>query len=644
MSLRSPLSDCLHPDYPTPSNAIGVVPQHQQAQKSSNEHQHADKGTFTIKKNNQRTIENFLGFGDNQQKDDLIQIKSILSKHRHQMMENPKLSFNHSHNYDDEPLHQVEPEIRKDSPEVLRINQDLLDYLYQGDIALTLEQAQALYQQDDQFAKVKKRQALNGKTMPKLKWDLTVPYVFAEGLDEARKNLIVRAMKFWESQTCLNFEENANVKSKLRFFKGQGCYSYVGRIYVWNTQQVSIGEGCEHFGVVTHEIAHALGFFHAQSRSDRDSYVAFKAQDVEKGFEDQFDKESPQTNSNYGVLYDYGSVMHYSDSAFARSEDKPVLVASEPYNQNTMGQRIQPSFSDVLVMNKHYNCLDKCSNSICTCPWGFGGDLCSERQAASNASTTCGNTVQAEVEWQQLTASIGDSTKKLKESFTSCHWHIQAPEGKKVELRVIQVGNVEFKLGSDFGRTGLRMCCANDVKKRPLLTSATNLVVISAYTRFFNQQFTVKYRLVKKMDKPLEQAEIASPKERRRKVIFDPRKHSAVDWVDSKQFRYAYDLISEEGKKTNLVACKITSCRSIFTKRSSHLQSHAEKHQPGKLVSKESFHLSLIKFVVCCGLPFDLVSNTSFISFLDQFRLFAVESNSEGFAKLPQIFFSVEIQ
>ena len=112
--------------------------------------------------------------------------------------------------------------------------------------------------------------------------------------------------------------------------------------------------------MVTHELAHALGFFHAQSRHDRDKYVTFNQQNVQSGFEDQFGKESPDTNHNFDIAYDYGSVMHYSEVAFAQEENKPVLLATEPHNQNTMGQRIRPSFSDVRVMNSYYGCAEKC--------------------------------------------------------------------------------------------------------------------------------------------------------------------------------------------------------------------------------------------------------------------------------------------
>ena len=50
-------------------------------------------------------------------------------------------------------------------------------------------------------------------------------------------------------------------------------------------QTVSIGRGCEYKGIVQHEILHALGRIHEQSRLDRDSYVIINRQNIKKGFD-----------------------------------------------------------------------------------------------------------------------------------------------------------------------------------------------------------------------------------------------------------------------------------------------------------------------------------------------------------------------
>lgn len=47
-----------------------------------------------------------------------------------------------------------------------------------------------------------------------------------------------------------------------------GCWSLVGRQFLrfGVGQDVSIGQGCAQLHVVAHEIGHAAGFFHEQSR------------------------------------------------------------------------------------------------------------------------------------------------------------------------------------------------------------------------------------------------------------------------------------------------------------------------------------------------------------------------------------------
>lgn len=49
------------------------------------------------------------------------------------------------------------------------------------------------------------------------------------------------------------------------------CWSEVGDQHVG--QNLSVGLGCDYKAIIEHEILHALGFYHEQSRTDRDDYV-----------------------------------------------------------------------------------------------------------------------------------------------------------------------------------------------------------------------------------------------------------------------------------------------------------------------------------------------------------------------------------
>ena len=52
---------------------------------------------------------------------------------------------------------------------------------------------------------------------------------------------------------------------------------------IGNKQIINIGTGCEYKGIVQHEILHALGRVHEQSRPDRDFYVRINEANIQQG-------------------------------------------------------------------------------------------------------------------------------------------------------------------------------------------------------------------------------------------------------------------------------------------------------------------------------------------------------------------------
>jgi hypothetical protein len=133
----------------------------------------------------------------------------------------------------------------------------------------------------------------------------------------------------------------------LLFFR---CWSYVGMISR-SPQLISIQwRGCAYKGIVIHEMLHALGFWHEQSRMDRDKYITVNYDNIRSGAERNFNKH----NSNYyNQPYDIKSVMQYGPYAFSKNR-KPTILSKEGITN--FGQRDGLSAIDIKQINAHYEC------------------------------------------------------------------------------------------------------------------------------------------------------------------------------------------------------------------------------------------------------------------------------------------------
>jgi Astacin (Peptidase family M12A) len=119
-------------------------------------------------------------------------------------------------------------------------------------------------------------------------------------------------------------------------------------------QVVLINDTCA-MGPIIHEIGHSLGFWHEQSRCDRDSYVQILWNNIVSGRSDQFDKYCSGVE-NYWV-YDESSIMHYRSNAFGKPDGmggELTTISSLRGRQAMMGQRDSLSTIDRYTINHMY--------------------------------------------------------------------------------------------------------------------------------------------------------------------------------------------------------------------------------------------------------------------------------------------------
>ncbi len=87
------------------------------------------------------------------------------------------------------------------------------------------------------------------------------------------------------------------------------------------TQPIS-GSGACGVNTILHEMGHALGLYHEQSRSDRNTYMTYSESYVDKPQASNFDQLQDEVTSG---LYNYASIMEYGPFLFSRYGVYPVL-------------------------------------------------------------------------------------------------------------------------------------------------------------------------------------------------------------------------------------------------------------------------------------------------------------------------------